>query len=123
VAALLTRREVAQDDAAAQLLQAHGFAVLRTSARHRPEAEGARLQHVSTRALLYCALSQLSELGYDAILQDAPLVWRREPRDEFFYQPQWLKARPLTFSPTLGEALTSGLRDPLSPVLFRIVRS
>lgn len=83
-----------QDDAAAHLLKAHGFAVVSTSKRFRPEAEVARLQHVSTRSMLYCMLSHLSELGYDTILQDPALVWRREPRDPFFYQPQWLKARP-----------------------------
>lgn len=40
----------------------------------------------------YCT-KQLSEMGYDVILHDVDLVWKREPRDALLYDPHWSKVR------------------------------
>jgi len=48
-------------------------------------------KHVVSQSMLFCMLHQLSEMGYDVILHDVDLVWKRDPRDGMLFNPQWNK--------------------------------
>eukprot|EP00959_Pyramimonas_sp_CCMP1952_P406553 8520894-Pyramimonas_sp.AAC.1 len=81
---------IANDPETFQWVSNLGFKAVIDPAKHfGPFQVALNQKHVSVQTMLFCMLHQISEMGYDVVIHDVDLVWRRNPIETLFAKPAW----------------------------------